>query len=140
DGQATVTMKKAHEAAVGDQIKVIAKEGGVSMLEVSAIIDEKTFVLNNWANDDNIKNNFIYGKEIDDFHHVDYDRIFTLAVSAMQEMADKVERLEAEKSGLKTELDELNSRMARLEKMMTTHSGASPSIENSAHEMSSERE
>jgi len=74
------------------------------------------------------KKTFVYGKEINDFHTVDYDRVFTLSVYATQELYRKVEALEKQNTKLKKNvLDgkqanvelkaELNGMEERLEKV-----------------------
>jgi hypothetical protein len=45
----------------------------------------------------------VYGKEVDDFNTVDYDRIFTIGISAIQELSKKVDALEKENASLKSE-------------------------------------
>ncbi len=47
---------------------------------------------------------FVYGREVDDFHTVDYEALSTLNISATQELAQKVERLEAENAALRAKL------------------------------------
>ena len=42
----------------------------------------------------------VYGKEVSDFRSVDYNSIFTLNVSATQELARRVAELEAANAGL----------------------------------------
>jgi len=74
------------------------------------------------------KKTFVYGKEINDFHTVNYDRVFTLSVYAIQELSRKVEALEKQNTKLKKNvLDgkqanvelkaELNGMEERLEKV-----------------------
>jgi predicted RNase H-like nuclease (RuvC/YqgF family) len=50
---------------------------------------------------------FVYGKQCLDLKGVDYDAIAMLNVSATQELAKKVEALEAENAKLKSEADRL---------------------------------
>jgi len=47
---------------------------------------------------------FVYGREVNDFHSVDYEALSTLNISATQELAQKVERLEAENAALRAKL------------------------------------
>ncbi|MFN0014907.1 MAG: tail fiber domain-containing protein [Saprospiraceae bacterium] len=48
---------------------------------------------------------FVYGREVNDFHSVDYEALSTLNISATQELAQKVERLEAENAALRAKLE-----------------------------------
>jgi hypothetical protein len=62
---------------------------------------------------------FVYGKQWLDMKSVDYDAIAMLNVSDTQELAKKIEALEAENAKLKaqaTELTNLRNRMETLEK------------------------
>ncbi|HWB61871.1 MAG TPA: tail fiber domain-containing protein [Chitinophagales bacterium] len=52
---------------------------------------------------------FVYGRFVDDFLSVDYDRIHTLAVSAVQELARQVEALKKENTSLRAEVTEMQN-------------------------------
>lgn len=47
---------------------------------------------------------FVYGKEVDDFHTVDYDAISMLNVSATQEILKRLEKIELENQQLREDL------------------------------------
>ena len=68
---------------------------------------------------------FVYGREVDDFHTVDYEAISMLNVSATQELAKQVEKLKAENEALRAENDAFETRLSRMEAML--HSGQSGS-------------
>ncbi|MCJ8289766.1 MAG: tail fiber domain-containing protein [Crocinitomicaceae bacterium] len=51
---------------------------------------------------------FVYGKEVDDFHTVDYDAISMLNVSATQEILKRLELLEVENQQLREDLNSLS--------------------------------
>ena len=57
---------------------------------------------------------FCYGKEIDDLHTIDKQKLFALNFSATQELDKKVKRLEEEKQELKAEVDTLKSELAAI--------------------------
>jgi uncharacterized protein (UPF0335 family) len=46
---------------------------------------------------------FVYGREVSDFHTVDYEALSTLNISATQELFRKIERLESENAVLKAD-------------------------------------
>ena len=61
---------------------------------------------------------FVYGREVDDFHIVDYEAIAMLNVSATQEMfkrfqvqSSKVETLEEENEKMKAELQTIKEHL-----------------------------
>ena len=65
---------------------------------------------------------FIYGQEVEDFHKLNKDAIFTIATSALQEVdrqqqADKarIATLETENATLKTQMADVLLRLATLE-------------------------
>jgi len=96
----SISVEKNHGLVVGDEVKLILSDSEKKAI-VAAVPTENTFIVS-WdaAPADKI---FVYGKQVKDFHTVDYDRIFTLNVSATQELARKVELLEKENAALKTE-------------------------------------
>ncbi len=88
-----IGLDKPHDLKVGDQVKFVL-ENTNEILTVSKVLNATTFEIEGSDFDINEKT-FVFGKAIDDFHSIDYDRIYTLNVSATQELARKVEILEA---------------------------------------------
>ena len=88
---------------------------------------DQTFTVNDWT-DENVTSVFVFGKEVPDFHTVDYDRIYTLNVSATQELAtelkaaqDSLKQLEAENAKLKSgsaEQQDINKSQGEMMKSM----------------------
>ncbi|MEL6926744.1 MAG: tail fiber domain-containing protein, partial [Bacteroidota bacterium] len=115
-----ITMDQAHELKPGDLVKVITPNAE-SEIKVSKVYDEQSFTVE--ASETSIdQETFFYGKKVEDFHTVDYDRVFTLNVSATQELARKVATLEKENARLKSNatrtdelLDKLTSKIENLE-------------------------
>ncbi|WP_374172944.1 tail fiber domain-containing protein [Flavobacterium tructae] len=85
----------------GEKIKLIFKEEEISarVLEVN----EGTIKVD-CAREGTV---FVYGKEVSDFHTVDYESIAMLNVSATQAILKRIEILEAEKSTLTKTVSEL---------------------------------
>jgi hypothetical protein len=105
-GQMTISLEKNHGFAVGDEVKLIMPEGEKKVI-VAATPSENAFAVA-W-DEAAAEKIFVYGKKVKDFHTVDYDRIFTLNVSATQELARKVEALEKENAGLRQQVGELKT-------------------------------
>jgi hypothetical protein len=103
-GKMTISLTKNHEFAVGDQVKLMRSTGEEKHATVLAVADANTFVVD-WTGEADAEKLFIYGKKVDDFRVVDYDRIFTLNVSATQELAREVEELKKENAALRSELN-----------------------------------
>lgn len=80
---------------------------------------------------------FVFGREVNDFHIVDYTAISMLNVSATQELARKVEakeaeiaKLSAENAALKQQLAENETRDNALEARLARLEGAGSSVSN----------
>jgi hypothetical protein len=113
-----VTTYKPHDFQAKDEIKLISldKEHKVS---VDKTIDAHTFIVRNW--DKPIDKLFVFGKRVDDFRTVDYDRLFTLGISSIQELSRRVEQLEKENEMLKSEskaFKQIKSEIAELRAMI----------------------
>lgn len=101
EARLTISLGKNHEFAVGDEVKLMTANGE-KHLTVAAVPAPNIFVVD-W--DGSVEENvFVFGKKVTDFQTVDYDRIFTLNVSATQELASQVEALKKENAALKTQL------------------------------------
>jgi hypothetical protein len=113
-----ITTHKPHDFQAKDEIKLITidKEHKV---KVESIIDANTFVISNWEK--SVDKLFVFGKRVDDFRTVDYDRLFTLGISSIQELSRRVEALEKENTVLKSEnksFQQLKTDVAELRAMM----------------------
>lgn len=120
DGKARVSLAKEHGLIQGDVVRLILPDGEQE-LQVTSVPDGKSVVLSNfrgecpgWV--------FVYGKQVDNFLQVDYDRIHTLNVSATRELvrqmdaaANDTQTIKKETNSVKTKLDELESRLRTLE-------------------------
>lgn len=95
---------------MGDRVKLISKkaEGIHEVLEVA----EGKFRTGFKSEDDRV---FVYGREVNDFRNVDYEAIAMLNVSATQELARRLEKLEARETHL-TELEQKAGRVDALER------------------------
>lgn len=120
DGRISLFMSKEHGLAEGDLVRLIVP-AGQQELYVASVQDSKSFVLAGWegARPEWV---FVFGKRVDNFLQVDYDRIHTLNVSATMELILQLEAAGAdihpvhrdiEDNKLKT--DQLESRMRALE-------------------------
>ncbi len=123
-----ITLPTPHQLGENDVVKIITETGDLNTSIER--VDEYNFIIN--ASENSIGDKvFVYGKEVDDFHNVDYDRIFTLNVSATQELVRRVEALEKEKimiqktkENLKSVVANLNTRMKKLESLLNATSSA----------------
>lgn len=82
----TLILEKPHGLILNDEIKVFGKQE--YQVKVSKVINENTFEVKNW--EDESERIFVFGKKVEDFRTVDYDRIFTLGISAIQELSKEL--------------------------------------------------
>ncbi|MBA4853101.1 tail fiber domain-containing protein [Emticicia sp. BO119] len=99
-----ITLPRAHNYNTGDVLKIITdKEHFKTVIQV---IDNQTIVVDNWLEKTNKA--FIFGKKVNDFRTVDYDRIFTLGISAIQELNKEIENM---KTSYEQRLSALEAKM-----------------------------
>lgn len=128
ENSTTFTLSEPHNLNVGSQVQILSNDIKKTY-KVIGVPNSRSFILDKWDGTDNTKEIFVYGEAISDFNVVDYDRVFTLSVSAVQELARKVETLEKQNAVLKDsnfkhiktnemlkeELKDLSNRMTSLE-------------------------
>lgn len=100
-----LSMEKPHDLKVGDKVRLMAGDHQEE-LPVQATPSATAFTVSGWTHGAPEKV-FVYGREVNDFHSVDYDHLFTLNISATQELARRVETLEKENAAFKAQNDEL---------------------------------
>lgn len=116
-GEYTISLAKAHGLNDGDIVRLITEDKGNQHnfhLPVH-VVNDKTFTVQTKATfGDKV---FVYGKNCLDLRSVDYDAIAMLNVSATQELAKKVEALEAENAKLKGENAKLAAIISKVESL-----------------------
>ncbi len=108
----TLSLPKAHELKVGDRVR-LDLDTERSELKVVQIPSAHEFVVEGCEKAPSKV--FVYGRQVKDFRTIDYDHVFTVGIGAMQELARKVEALEATQSRL-TELEKSAARAAALDR------------------------
>lgn len=98
--EAAFNMAVAHNLVAGDKVNIIQDGGERKVYEVLSA-EGTSFSVKDWnASFSQPEKVFVYGKEVNDFCQVDYDKIHNLNVSATQELARRVAELEAANAGL----------------------------------------
>lgn len=99
----------ANNLKTGEKIKIITTSGEeiVEVLEANS----KEFKINS----NQSGNVFVYGRQVNDFHTVDYEALSTLNISATQELLKRIEHLEQENTTLKASLNEVSELKAEME-------------------------
>ena len=109
----SVTVAKPHALAAGDWVRVYVDETLLET-EVLEVSSPTVFVV---ASEKAVAKAFVYGRRVDDFHSVDYDRIFTTGVGAIQELDRKLKDESTKVASLRTKNAELEARLSALEKL-----------------------
>jgi len=97
----TLTLPKDHGLAAGDRVR-LHMDGKRVDLNVSAVPSAQQFVVAECP--DKPEKVLVYGKQVDDFRTVNYDRVYTTTVGAVQELANKLEANATEIAALKQQL------------------------------------
>jgi hypothetical protein len=112
-----VTLPRAHDFKAGDLVRLY-DDKGAKELKVLSVATPTKFVV---GVTNQISKVFVYGKQVDDFLSVDYDRVFTTSVAAVQELSKLVnaqaEALRRSETRV-AELEQKASRVATLETEM----------------------
>jgi hypothetical protein len=122
---ATFNMPAGNNLVKGDRVRIFQNGGEQKEYDV---VDTQgsSFTVKGWnAAFNEVDKVFVYGKEVNDFCQVDYDKIHNLNVSATQELARQVEQLRAENAALRSQYDSMlraseavNGRLAKLEALL----------------------
>ena len=107
-----LTFKNSPELLVDDIINLFPKDKAEMQARVVSV--NKNVVVIAVEDADLGDEIFVYGKQIDDFHTVDYDAISMLNVSATQEQQKLIEALQSEVAHLIDENITLKSQVSRL--------------------------
>lgn len=109
-----ITLCKPHQLKVGDKIKLFAADG-VKEQYVFEVNNDNTFSVANWertaAGMNPVDKVFVWGKWVNDFHTVDYNQVFAMGISAIQQLAKENEQL-------KNKTESLEQRVVQLEKLL----------------------
>ena len=113
------TIKLKTTLKIGDYVKIIFATTE-ELLEVTAASENEFKVKTNQSG-----KVFVFGKQVNDFHSVDYDALTTLNIAATQELLLRIKDLEQEKlknANLQNEIQQLKlsfeERLNKLERRM----------------------
>jgi len=106
----TISVGKPHELRSGDKVRLISKEATAEK-EVLSVSSDRAFTVGDVSSQP--EKLFVYGRQVDDFLTVDYNRIFTTGISAIQELHHEMELLAKQKDGEIARLRDANSVLAK---------------------------
>ena len=96
-----VCMKDNHNLHSGDVVQIIIADDKTKEVTVK-VMNEKEFIVEDWS--DTTASLFVYGKKVNDFRSLDYQQIFTLGISAIQELYKQLQQLSKEVETIKEKL------------------------------------
>ncbi|KAJ1463707.1 hypothetical protein T484DRAFT_1758635, partial [Baffinella frigidus] len=112
----TITTIKIHEFVIGDKLKFYDKNNDELFYNVVDVIDDHTFIIDKTITETKL---FCFGKEIHDFNVLDKQAIFTVNVSATQqlyrmviEQQATIEEYKTQNDAFKVTIEELNVTIA----------------------------
>ncbi len=111
----TIVMDSLVQLKEGDKIQLYSETESFEK-QVIEVLSDKEFRIGDWEKD--INQLFVYGKEVDDFRAVDYDRIFTLGISAIQELCRQNEEQQQQIESYKSQLQSLKEKVDKIEAML----------------------
>ena len=100
---------------VGEEVKIIF-DNEEEILEVLEV-NENTFRVEPSAANLQSSTVFVYGRQVTDFHTVDYEAISMLNVSATQQLAKDNQQLKAENENLKQRVTELEQQINKVNEL-----------------------
>jgi hypothetical protein len=109
--QLFVTMTNAHGLNAGDIVRFYT-EAGKFEAPVAKVIETNKFMIADWTN--SVSKVFVFGSQVKDFRSLNYDRIFTTGVGAIQELASRLDEKSAQVNALERKLSELQKTVEKL--------------------------
>jgi len=125
----SVTLAKPHALVVGEWVRIYGDDNTMET-KVLTVESANSFTV---ASEKPMAKAFVYGRRVDDFLTVDYDRLFTTGIGAIQELDRQLKEKDAKIAALEAKVaeqdkrstaqaDEVtsqNARLVALEKMMS---------------------
>jgi len=118
-----VGLVKSHELKTGDKVRLITDDAATEHTVIE-VPDAKTFAVDAFKAEP--KRLFVYGKQVDDFLSVDYNRIFTTGIAAIQQL--KKEK-DSEVRSLTEQNEILQRRIFELEAKVKANDGRLATLE-----------
>jgi len=114
-----ISLAENHNLIKGDVVEIFSNNQ-LYKCEVIDLVSKTQFIIK--SVDKDCKQFFVFGKLVDDFRAVDYDRVFTMGIGAIQELSKQNDELRAEIDKLKrsnTKNSELLGRVEKLEALLS---------------------
>jgi len=108
--------KTTDEFSVNGRVRLVVSEERIIETKITSIINSSTFTV-----EETLPSNkaFVYGMEIDDFHTLNKDAIFTVATAALQEVDRQLQQEKTVTQQQATTIQNLETRIINLEARLT---------------------
>ena len=106
NNETIITLSKSYDVKTGDKLKVIVPNVGEKIVDIINVKNNKIITTPLEEQTDKV---FVYGKQVDDFLAVEYDDVFTVSISAIQELSKQIEALKKENKMLKEQFAQMNN-------------------------------
>jgi hypothetical protein len=107
-GVLTARLQDPHNLAEGDMVRLITETEGIKEVAVT-VVDERTFAVKDWTAPPGPL--FVHGRKVDDFRTLDYQQIFALGISGIQQLSIEVNELKAANAKLRKRLQLLETKL-----------------------------
>jgi hypothetical protein len=116
----TLTNKSTSCFTINDssvtKIKLIMKDNTEKKTTLKKIIDDKTFIIDDEIDDHTII--FVYGQEVDDFHVLDKNTIFTITTAAVKQLDIELQETKQIVLNQQTDIDNLKQELKELKNLI----------------------
>jgi Chaperone of endosialidase len=110
-----ITLSKDYTIKVGEKLELVHPEKGKIQAEVVAV-NGKTFIVKDWNYaTDKI---FVFGREVNDFRSVDYEALSMLGISAIQQLAKEIDKLQITNLELQASKVKTEARLEAIENLL----------------------
>ena len=107
-----IKLEKKYDVKIGDKLKLIVPDKGEQIVDIIQVEGNNITTSPIIESPEKV---FVYGKQVDDFLAVEYDDVFTVSVSAIQELSKQIETLKQTNSKLKTQISKVDQLQSELE-------------------------
>lgn len=114
NGRVKIVLENSTDLKAGDVVEVIERNQQKNSLQVLEVLSPTVFIVESFNFDIN-EPVFVYGRYVNDYKTVDYNKIHMTTVEVVQELIKKTETLESENVQLKNTLAQFEARLASLE-------------------------
>ena len=108
-----VTLKENHGVKVGDRVKIMYRKDS-RVVQVVRVPGARRLVVSGWT--EKVDEIFVYGSAVTDLRKVDYNRVYTTGIAAIQEVNRKLDasnkQLQSEVAAVRGENTRLNELLA----------------------------